>query len=117
MRATDETSASAASAVALDGIGRPVVLIAGGDGKGQSFAPLRAAVDARCRAVLLIGRDAPAIERALQELVRRAKVQSIDQLAGSGLWQGDLGQMRGDGTAMVRETRGVYRARKPRVPR
>ena len=57
------------------------------------------------------------IERALQELVRRAKVQSSDQLAGSGLWQGDLGQMRGDGTAMVRETRGVYRARKPRVPR
>jgi UDP-N-acetylmuramoylalanine--D-glutamate ligase len=41
------------------------VLIAGGDGKGQDFAPLRAAVDAHCRAVLLIGRDAPAIERAL----------------------------------------------------
>ena len=57
------------------------------------------------------------IERALQELVRRAKVQSIDQLAGSGLWQGDLGQMRGDGTPMVRQTRGVYRARKRRVPR
>ena len=27
---------------ALDGIGRPVVLIAGGDGKGQNFAPLKA---------------------------------------------------------------------------
>ena len=47
------------------GLGRPVVLIAGGDGKGQDFAPLTAAVDAHCRAVLLIGRDAPAIERAL----------------------------------------------------
>ena len=55
----------AATHVALEGLGRPVVLIAGGDGKGQDFAPLRAAVDARCRAVLLIGRDAPAIERAL----------------------------------------------------
>ena len=50
---------------ALEGIGRPVVLIAGGDGKGQDFAPLRPAVDAHCRAVLLIGRDAPALERAL----------------------------------------------------
>ena len=55
----------AATKAALDGIGRPVVLIAGGDGKGQDFAPLRASVDARCRAVLLIGRDAPALERAL----------------------------------------------------
>jgi UDP-N-acetylmuramoylalanine--D-glutamate ligase len=55
----------AATHVALEGLGRPVVLIAGGDGKGQDFAPLRAAVDARCRAVLLIGRDAQAIERAL----------------------------------------------------
>jgi UDP-N-acetylmuramoylalanine-D-glutamate ligase len=42
-----------------------VVLIAGGDGKGQSFAPLRSTVDRDCRAVLLIGRDAPQLERAL----------------------------------------------------
>ncbi len=55
----------AATRVALAGLGRPVVLIAGGDGKGQDFAPLRSAVDAHCRAVLLIGRDAPLIERAL----------------------------------------------------
>ncbi len=55
----------AATRVALAGLGRPVILIAGGDGKGQDFAPLRAAVDAHCRAVLLIGRDAPVIERAL----------------------------------------------------
>ena len=56
----------AATQVALDGIGRPVVLIAGGDGKGQSFAPLRDSVDRACRAVLLIGRDAPRIARALE---------------------------------------------------
>ena len=48
----------AATQVALDGIGRRVVLIAGGDGKGQSFVPLRESVDRACRAVLLIGRDA-----------------------------------------------------------
>jgi len=55
----------AATRAALAGLGRPVVLIAGGDGKGQNFAPLRAAVDEHCPAVLLIGRDAPLIERAL----------------------------------------------------
>jgi UDP-N-acetylmuramoylalanine--D-glutamate ligase len=55
----------AATRVALEGLGRPVVLIAGGDGKGQDFAPLGAAVDSHCRAVILIGRDAPKIERAL----------------------------------------------------
>jgi len=58
----------AATEVALSGLARPVVLIAGGDGKGQSFAPLRPAVERACRAVLLIGRDAPLIERALAGL-------------------------------------------------
>ena len=55
----------AATRVALEGLGRPVVLIAGGDGKGQDFSLLRAAVDAHCRTVLLIGRDAHEIERAI----------------------------------------------------
>jgi UDP-N-acetylmuramoylalanine--D-glutamate ligase len=54
-----------ATRVALAGLDRPIVLIAGGDGKGQDFTPLSAAVDAHCRAVLLIGRDAPLIERSL----------------------------------------------------
>ena len=53
----------AATEAALAGIGRPVVLIAGGDGKGQSFVPLKPAVDRACKAVLLIGRDAPLVAR------------------------------------------------------
>ena len=55
----------AATLAALEGSDRRVVLIAGGDGKGQSFAALKPAVDAHCRAVLTIGRDAPLVERAL----------------------------------------------------
>lgn len=55
----------AATKAALEGIARPVVLIAGGDGKAQNFAPLKPIVDAYCRAVLLIGRDAHAIESAI----------------------------------------------------
>lgn len=57
------------------------------------------------------------IERALEEMVQRAKVRGIEQLAGSGLWVGDLSEMRGDRTSAVRERRGVYRARKSRPAR
>jgi len=55
----------AATLAALEGIGRPSVLIAGGDGKGQDFLPLRSSVESRCRAVMLLGRDAPTIAAAL----------------------------------------------------
>jgi UDP-N-acetylmuramoylalanine--D-glutamate ligase len=55
----------AATRAALEGSDRPVILIAGGDGKGQDFSPLRPVVDAHCRAVMLIGRDAPRIAEGL----------------------------------------------------
>jgi UDP-N-acetylmuramoylalanine--D-glutamate ligase len=54
-----------ATVAALNGMRQPVVLIAGGDGKGQDFSPLAASVAAHARAVVLIGRDAPLIERVL----------------------------------------------------
>ena len=57
------------------------------------------------------------VERALTELVRRAKARSIDQLAGSGSWSGDLAHMRGDQPVVARESHGVYRPRKRRVSR
>jgi len=44
------------------------------------------------------------VERALREMVRRVKARQILDLAGSGLWQGDLGVMR--------EDKGVYRTRR-----
>jgi len=55
----------AATEAALAGIDRPVVLIAGGDGKGQSFASLKPAVARACRHVLLIGRDAALVAQGL----------------------------------------------------
>jgi UDP-N-acetylmuramoylalanine--D-glutamate ligase len=42
---------------------------AGGDGKGQDFAPLAAAARRRARAVVLIGRDAPLIAAAISDAV------------------------------------------------
>lgn len=55
-----------ATLAAIEGLGRRVVLIAGGDGKGQDFSPLREPVTRHARAVVLIGRDASRIEQALQ---------------------------------------------------
>jgi UDP-N-acetylmuramoylalanine--D-glutamate ligase len=56
-----------ATVAALDGLAQRVVLIAGGDGKGQDFEPLAAPVTRWCRAVMLIGRDAPRIRAALAD--------------------------------------------------
>jgi UDP-N-acetylmuramoylalanine--D-glutamate ligase len=56
-----------ATVAALDGLAQRAVLIAGGDGKGQEFEPLAAPVMRWCRAVMLIGRDAPLIRAALAD--------------------------------------------------
>jgi UDP-N-acetylmuramoylalanine--D-glutamate ligase len=56
-----------ATVAALTGLGKPAVLIAGGEGKGQDFSPLALPVAAHAAAVLLIGRDAPAIRSVLEE--------------------------------------------------
>jgi UDP-N-acetylmuramoylalanine--D-glutamate ligase len=68
-----------ATVAALNGLGRGcdsdgagnanpsrLILIAGGDGKGQDFAPLAAPLAAYGRALLLIGRDATAIRAAVE---------------------------------------------------
>jgi len=56
-----------ATCAALAGLPQKVILIAGGDGKGQDFSPLRSAVSENARAVILVGRDAPLIAKALQD--------------------------------------------------
>jgi UDP-N-acetylmuramoylalanine--D-glutamate ligase len=61
-----------ATVAALEGLGADVlpgrlVVILGGDGKGQDFAPLAAPVARFARAVALIGRDAPVIAEALRD--------------------------------------------------
>ncbi|MDX9996054.1 MAG: UDP-N-acetylmuramoyl-L-alanine--D-glutamate ligase, partial [Rhodocyclaceae bacterium] len=55
-----------ATVAALQGLGCRSVVILGGDGKGQDFAPLKPAVAAHARAVVLIGRDGPAIGTAIE---------------------------------------------------
>jgi UDP-N-acetylmuramoylalanine--D-glutamate ligase len=55
------------TAAALDGLGKNVVLIAGGDGKGQDFSHLKRPVVDNARAVVLIGRDAHIIADELKD--------------------------------------------------
>ncbi|HNK53120.1 MAG TPA: UDP-N-acetylmuramoyl-L-alanine--D-glutamate ligase, partial [Ottowia sp.] len=58
-----------ATVAALEGLGaeRRLVVILGGDGKGQDFSPLAAPVSRFARAAVLIGRDAPQVHAALQQ--------------------------------------------------
>ena len=55
-----------ATLAAIEGMGRRVAIVLGGDGKGQDFAPLKPALEKHGRAVALIGRDAAAIGMALE---------------------------------------------------
>ena len=57
-----------ATVAALAGLGseRKVVVILGGDGKGQDFSPLADPVSRFTRAVVLIGRDAPTIRQEIK---------------------------------------------------
>jgi UDP-N-acetylmuramoylalanine--D-glutamate ligase len=67
-----------ATVAALNGLGpeRRLIPILGGDGKGQDFTPLAAPVARYARAVVLIGRDADQIRRALPQAVRLASRQA-----------------------------------------
>ncbi len=80
-----------ATLAALKGLPAPVVLIAGGQAKGQDFTPLREALVDKVRAVVVFGEDAALIEAAVGEAVtlRRvadlaAAVQSAKGLARDG---------------------------------
>ena len=69
-----------ATVAALSGLHRKTILIAGGEGKGQDFSPLAAPVSQFAKKVLLIGRDAALIERALASSgVPVERCASLDQ--------------------------------------
>ena len=88
-----------ATVAALNGLGlggRPnrILLIAGGDGKGQDFSPLASPVEKYARAVFLIGRDGPTIRSSLEdtgvELVDCATLEEAVQKAGDMAALGDI---------------------------
>jgi UDP-N-acetylmuramoylalanine--D-glutamate ligase len=89
-----------ATVAALNGLGvghdnaaRHLILIAGGDGKGQDFAPLADPVAKYVHAVLLIGKDAAAIRAVLAaggaELIDCATLEEATQKAAALAKPGD----------------------------
>ena len=84
-----------ATVAALGGLGaeRRLVVILGGDGKGQDFSPLAAPVAQFARAAVLIGRDAGLIRSALHgtgvELVQADSLQEAVAQAGARARAGD----------------------------
>ena len=84
-----------ATVAALQGLGadRRIIVILGGEGKGQDFAPLAAPVERYVRAVVLIGRDAPLIRAALEltgiPLVDADSMASAVTLANAKAHAGD----------------------------
>ncbi|MEO6015867.1 MAG: UDP-N-acetylmuramoyl-L-alanine--D-glutamate ligase [Polaromonas sp.] len=84
-----------ATVAALQGLGadRKLVVILGGEGKGQDFSPLAEAVSRHARAVVLMGRDAPLIRVALQDthvkLLDAASLQDAVAVAAHEAHTGD----------------------------
>ncbi|WHZ10462.1 MAG: UDP-N-acetylmuramoyl-L-alanine--D-glutamate ligase [Burkholderiaceae bacterium] len=84
-----------ATVAALNGLGaeRKLVVILGGDGKGQDFAPLAAPIARHARAAVLIGRDAPAVRAALAScgvpLLDADSMAQAVELAGAQARSGD----------------------------
>ncbi len=58
-----------ATIVAISSLKKKIILIAGGEGKGADFTPLKNVVAQHCRACVLIGRDAPLIADVLTDVV------------------------------------------------
>ena len=78
-----------ATVAAIHGLGADrapskLVVILGGDGKGQNFAPLAAPIQQHARAVATIGRDAGLIETALAQ--SGVTVQRFDGLQAATRW-------------------------------
>jgi UDP-N-acetylmuramoylalanine--D-glutamate ligase len=68
-----------AAIAALQGFATPLVLIAGGDGKGADFTLLREHVRDKVKTVVLIGVDAPKLERALADVSNVVRVATLDE--------------------------------------
>jgi UDP-N-acetylmuramoylalanine--D-glutamate ligase len=78
---------------ALSGIKQKAVLIAGGDGEGQNFSPLKSAIATNARALVLIGRDADKIAAAVAgcgvPVLRAATMEDAVMLGFSKAQRGD----------------------------
>jgi UDP-N-acetylmuramoylalanine--D-glutamate ligase len=68
-----------ATIAAVSGMTEPLIVIAGGDGKGQDFTPLAPAFRGKVRHVVLIGRDAPVLASVLQSVCTTERAASMPE--------------------------------------
>jgi UDP-N-acetylmuramoylalanine--D-glutamate ligase len=68
-----------ATLAAVSGMNGPLIMIAGGQGKEQDFAPLAAAFRNKVRHVVLIGQDAALIAQALAGVCSTEQVKTMDE--------------------------------------
>ena len=67
--------------VALESYDRPIVLIAGGRGKGSDYRVLRDLMSKHVKTMITIGEDAPKLEEAFGDLVPCVRAHSMDEAA------------------------------------
>ena len=86
VRYIDDSKATnvGATLAAIAGLGCPVAIVLGGDGKGQDFSPLKNALKKHGRAVALIGRDAQRIAAAIDGC--GVPAERFDERPGAVCW-------------------------------
>ena len=86
-----------ATVAAIEGLGATLsgklILIAGGDGKGADFSELQAPVRQYVRHTVLLGRDAPAIEQAIANVVPVSYVSDMPEAAAAAMEQSQPGDL------------------------
>ena len=103
-----------ATIAAVAGMPGPLVMIAGGEGKGQDFAPLAAAFRGKVRHAVLIGRDAPALAAALEGVCPTEIAASMPEAVCGGRARPRRAGRHRAAVAGVRELRHVSRLRPSR---
>ncbi len=93
VRYLDDSKATNVSAACagLAGLSGPLVVIAGGEGKGQDFAPFADCLTGRARAVILIGAAAEAIEAAIAGRVPAVRAGSMDAAVAAAAARAESG--------------------------
>ena len=86
-----------ATLAALEGLGtsnrKRLVLIAGGDGKGADFAVLKPVVERFVKAVVLLGKDAAALQDALSDVVETVRVADLAEAVATAQDVSDAGDL------------------------
>jgi capsular polysaccharide biosynthesis protein len=80
---------------ALSGVGgeRDILLIAGGQGKGADFSQLQEAVSRHCKLLILMGEDAPLLQKALSSCVAVLRVSSLDEAVNVAAMKAEAGDV------------------------